>query len=85
MNNPPPLSRADFEEILSEHRRLVELASELEFHVYQLGEAPQESPITACQQAAGGLIGSLRQYLFRQDQQVLPVLESLITPTKEER
>lgn len=85
MTNPLTLSRADFEQLLTEHRRLVELANELELQVYQLGEEPAESPITGCQQAAGALIDSLRQFLFRQDQQIFPILENAIPPLQDER
>jgi hypothetical protein len=76
--NPPVLSRAEFDQLLTEHSRLIELANELEYRLYLLGEHPSDSPIAQCQQAAGALIGSLRNVLFRHDQSVLPMLEGLI-------
>jgi hypothetical protein len=71
-------SRADFEQLLAEHLRLIHLANVLEFQLHLLGESPPDSPAAGCQQAAGALLGALRNFLFRQDQHVLPVLESLI-------
>ncbi len=73
----PRFTRQDFDEVLREHQELVDLANELELRVYLLGEAAPGSPVVACQKAAGALIGALRTHLFRQDQQVLPVLEGL--------
>jgi hypothetical protein len=70
------MTRADFEALLAEQERLVELCNELEYRLYQLGQDAGE-PATACQQAGGALVGALRDHLFRQDQQVLPVLDAL--------
>jgi hemerythrin-like domain-containing protein len=78
MNPPPALQRSDFDELLAEHQRLIHLTNELEYHLYQLGEGTNPTRITECQQAAGALIGLLRRVLFRHDQQVFPVLESLL-------
>ena len=69
-------AEVDFELLLSEHLRLIELANDLEYHLYQLGQASLPEPAAACQQAAGALLGTLRSYLFRQDQQVLPIVEA---------
>ena len=78
MNSTSPLARADFEMLLSDHQRLIELANDLEYQLYRLGELPPNERVTDCQQAGGMLLGLLRNVLFRQDQQVLPLLESLI-------
>ena len=72
------LSRPEFEQLVSEHGRLIGLANELEYRLYHLGEQPPGSPVAECQQAGGALLGSLRSFLFRQDQRVLLVLEALI-------
>lgn len=73
-----PLSRSDFEQLLAEHRQLIHLANELEFHLYRVGAEPTPGRVAECQQAGGALIGQLRATLFRHDQQVLPALESLL-------
>ena len=73
----PSFARADFEQLLGAHQQLIELANDLEYQLYRLGEPPGDSPAAACQQAAGALLGSLRDVLFRHDQQVLPLLEAL--------
>lgn len=77
MSQEPALTRAAFEQIVAEHHELIRLANELEFQLYRLGEQtpPPADRIAECQQAAGGLISRLRHALFRQDQQVLPLLE----------
>jgi hypothetical protein len=84
---PPPvaLARADFEQALVEHQQLIDLVNELEYRLYQLGEVPSHEPVAACQQAAGALIGSPRAFLFRHDQQVLPVLDALTRGPVESR
>jgi hypothetical protein len=74
----PSLSRAEFERLLDMHRRLVQSANALEYALYRLGEPPPGDPINECQQTAGALIGLLRQVLFHHDQEVLPVLASLV-------
>ena len=76
MNPTPTIPRADFEGLLAQHQELIRLANELEYHLYRLGERTEPGPVSDCQQAAGALIGLLRNVLFRHDQQVLPVLES---------
>jgi hypothetical protein len=73
----PSFSRTDFEQLLGAHQQLIDLANDLEYHLYRLGEQPDDSPAAACQQAAGGLLGRLRDVLFRHDQQVFPLLDSL--------
>ncbi len=73
----PTLTRGDFEQLLTDQRCLVELLNDLEYQLYQLGEVAADEPIAGCQQAAGALISALRHYLFRQDQIVLPVFDSL--------
>jgi hypothetical protein len=77
MTVPPPFPRAEFEQLLVAHQRLIELANDLEFRLYHLGELPGNERVTECQQAAGALIGRLREVLFRHDQQVLPLLDDL--------
>jgi hypothetical protein len=69
------ISPSDFEQLLAEHRQLIRLANDLEFHMYQMGEAPGPEQVNECRKAAGTLIGLLRQVLFRHDQQILPLLE----------
>jgi hypothetical protein len=78
MNMQTNLSRADFELLVAEHRQLILLANELEYQLYRLGATATAETAAGCQQAAGELIGALRQALFRHDQQVLPVLEEMI-------
>jgi hypothetical protein len=73
----PSFSRADFEQLLAQQQQLIELTNELEYRLYALGEVPPGGPAHACQQAAGMLVGTLRAFLFRQDQHVLPVLDVL--------
>lgn len=77
MSHGPRLSRDAFDELIREHQHLVHLANELELQIYGLGEqdAPCRERATQCQQAAGRLIGQLRQTLFRFDQQIYPLLE----------
>lgn len=77
MSHEPPLSRQAFDELIREHQLLVHLANELELHLYGLGEqdSPPRERVDACQQAAGRLIGQLRQTLFRFDQQIYPRLD----------
>ncbi|HMF11006.1 MAG TPA: hypothetical protein VKE94_01835 [Gemmataceae bacterium] len=72
------IRRQDFELLLDEHRELIRLTNELEFQLYRLGEAATPEHVSECQQTAGNLVGLLRTNLFRHDQEVLPVLESLI-------
>jgi len=74
------ISPSDFEHLLAEHRQLIRLANDLEFHLYQMGEAPGPEQVNECRKAAGTLIGLLRQVLFRHDQQVLPLLEECYRP-----
>jgi hypothetical protein len=80
MNTAVSFSRAGFVQLVEEHQKLIDLANDLEYRLYQLGEQPPGSPANDCQQAGGVLIGQLRHVLFRHDQQVLPVLAAVITP-----
>jgi hypothetical protein len=80
MKPAPSLTRADFDGLVADHARLIGLMNDLEYHLYALGERPPEDPVAACQRAAGSLLGALREVLFRHDQQVLPVLESVLQP-----
>jgi hypothetical protein len=73
-----PPSRTDFEQLLAEHAQTIRLANDLEYHLYRIGAEPAPEHVTACQQAGGALIRHLRTLLFRHDQQVLPLLDSLI-------
>lgn len=71
------ISRNEFDALLAEHQQLIELANDLELHLYRLGEEPPDERVAQCQQAAGALIGALRNMLFHQDQTVLPLLEEM--------
>jgi hypothetical protein len=73
-----PLQRAEFEGLVADQSRLIALANELEYCLYAVGDRPDDEPVTACRQAAGALLGALRAILFRHDQTVLPLLESLM-------
>jgi hemerythrin-like domain-containing protein len=74
----PTISRAEFERLVAEHEQLIGAVNDLEYRLYRLGEGADH--LTACRQAAGALIGLLRDHLFRQDQQVLPLLDRIIPP-----
>lgn len=78
MKKLPSFTPAEWQRLLADHQQLIHLANDLEFHLYQLGGVPAPEHITACQQAAGTLIGKLRETLFRHDQQVFPILETLV-------
>lgn len=75
-----PLTRVQFEQILTGHAALIRLANELESQLYRVGSTPTPDNIGEWQQAAGALIRELRTVLFRYDQQVLPQLEALVPP-----
>jgi hypothetical protein len=75
MTGAEPLQRRDFDQLVAEHQQLIRLANELEFQLYQMGDAPGPEQVAECRQAAGDLIRLLRHVLFRHDQQVLPLLE----------
>lgn len=78
MTNPVPgFSREDFESLLEEHQRLVALANEVEFYLHVLAGGSKEDTLQALQQSTGSLVSGLRTYLFRQDQQVLPLIDRL--------
>jgi hypothetical protein len=72
---PPPLTRPQFEALLQEQQVLVGLVNDLEYQLYCLGDTPTAERVGECRQAAGVLVGALREHLYRQDQQVLPLLE----------
>jgi hypothetical protein len=78
--NPPSFLRADFDQLLAQQERLIGLTNELEYRLHCVAEVPPVEEIQACQQAAGMLISALREFLFRQDQKVLPVLEAMSRP-----
>lgn len=71
-----PHTRGEFEALLAEHFRLVELANDLEYRLHALAGGSTEENVQAVQQAAGALVAALRTHLFRQDQVVLPLVES---------
>lgn len=74
MTTPTPLSPADRDALLADYHALVSLMNELELQVYLLGDLPGAERLLPVQQAAGSLIGRMRPFLFRLDQQVLPHL-----------
>lgn len=74
-------SRADFERLLVDYRGVIELANDLEYRVYELGQVPPSDAVTSCQQAAGALIGSLRSFLFQLDMHGFPALDAISTAT----
>ena len=57
---------------------MIHLANDLEYRLYCMGAA-DEAAVRECQQAAGALIGCLREHLFRNDQEVFAALEALLT------
>lgn len=71
----PTMERRDFEQLLSEHCQLIQLANDLEYQLYSVGDRPDAERVQACQQSAGALVKVLREFLFRHDQQILPILE----------
>jgi hypothetical protein len=75
------ISRNEFDALLAEHQQLIEFANDLELHLYRLGEEPPDERVAQCQQAAGALIGALRNMLFHHDQTVLPLLEEMAGTT----
>jgi hemerythrin-like domain-containing protein len=81
MSATPGIRRHRFEQLVDEHRQLVQATNQLEYQLYRLGELGGNATaeqVSECQQVAGNLIGLLRAHLFQQDQEVLPMLESLI-------
>lgn len=83
MTDPTPdIRREDFESLLDEHQRLIGLANQVEFHLHALAGGPNEGAIHALQQSAGSLVSLLRGYLFRLDQQLLPVLDHRSRPER---
>jgi hypothetical protein len=78
MSSSPPLTREDFERLLADQQQLIDLTNQLEYQMYRLGELPPDERVTECQQAGGMLIGLLRSVLFRNDQQIFPLLDTLL-------
>lgn len=78
MNTPPPLTAEEFAKLLADHGEIIRLANELEESLYRLGDSANSEAATGCQQAAGTLIGRLRQMLFVHDQRVFPLLETIL-------
>jgi hypothetical protein len=73
----PEFERSDFEQLLDEHQHLIALANDVEFCLHALAGGAGEEAIQSLQHSTGSLVRLLRQYLFRQDQQVLPVVDAL--------
>jgi len=78
MTESAPISRSEFTALLNEMQRLVAHVNDLEYHIHALGADVSGESAIYCQQAAGALIGLLRGFLFRLDQQVLPLLEQML-------
>jgi len=78
MTDVPAMTRADFEQLVAAHQEAIRLANDLEYQLYRLGEDHGEERVVECQQAGGLLLAALRNLLFRHDQQVLPVLDTLV-------
>jgi hypothetical protein len=76
--HPQSLTRPEFEAILQEQQALIGLVNDLEEQLYRLGDSPEVEHVSECRQAAGALLGALRAFLYRQDQQVLPLLEAAL-------
>lgn len=79
MDKIPEYDRSQFEHLLADHLRMIELVNALELKLYSLGDTPEHSPTQECQQAGGLLISQLRSLLFRWDQEVLPLLDTFAT------
>jgi hypothetical protein len=77
MSALPRLDRADFDQLVADHQEVVRLTNELELQLYRLGELADGERVATCQRAGGELIALLRNLLFRHDQQVLPLLDTL--------
>jgi hypothetical protein len=75
---PQALTRRDFDTLVEEQQTLIGLVNELEYQLYRLGDTASTECVHECRQAAGTLVGALRSFLYRQDQQVLPLLEAAI-------
>lgn len=73
----PEFQREDFERLLQEHEQLITLTNELEYGLHALAGRPNEETLRTLQQSAGALVSALRGYLFRLDQQVLPLVEEI--------
>ena len=73
----PEFRRGDFERLLDEHRRLIELANDVEFCLHALSSGVTEENLRALQQSTGTLVSVLRNHLFRQDQHVLPLVDAI--------
>jgi hypothetical protein len=73
-----PLTRAEFDALVEEQQGLIGLVNDLEFRLYCRGGTFTPESVNECRQAAGTLVGAMRSFLYRQDQQVLPVLEAIV-------
>ena len=74
----PEFPRSDFDQLLAEHQRLIALANEVEFCLHALAAGVSDETLPVLQQSTGDLVRGLRLYLFRQDQQVLPVVDATL-------
>jgi hypothetical protein len=77
MTATPAISRSDFDQAVRAHLYLIELTNELEYRLHAQAGDPAANDVQALQQAAGAVVAALRTHLFRQDQVVLPILETL--------
>jgi hypothetical protein len=75
---PQPLTRAEFNALLEEQQALIGLVNDLEYRLYSLGDTFTQESVNECRQSAGTLVGALRSFLYRQDQQVLPIVEASV-------
>lgn len=73
----PGISRNDFEHLIQEHEHLIDLANDLEYCLHALAGGATEERLQELQQSAGTLVSGLRNFLFRQDQMILPVVDAL--------
>lgn len=76
----PEFSRNDFDHLIQEHERLIALANDVEYCLHALAGTASEERIGELQQSAGTLVSAIRDYLFRQDQLVLPVVDAVSRP-----
>jgi hypothetical protein len=75
---PQALTRSEFDALVEEQQGLISLVNDLEYRLYCLGDTFTPQSVNECRQAAGTLVGALRSFLYRQDQQVLPLLEASV-------
>jgi hypothetical protein len=70
------VTRDEFDTLVQEQQTLIRLVNDLEYQLYRVGDAAAAVGVDECRQSAGVLIGALRSFLYRLDQQVLPLLET---------